>query len=179
MTVFDLIVLLAVVGCVLALVALGFFLLRRHWRSASRVSLALGSFLLLYTVVLVSVSLLSPQHILVMHQDHCFDDWCLSVERVVRQPSVGAAGAAPMIVTARGEFFLVTVRVSSRAKAIVQRAPDAQVYLLDGSHQRYGPSPSGQQALDATGLGGPLCPLADEEQVEKRTHPHHSPSNSG
>ena len=113
--------------------------------------MALGSFLALYAVALLSVSLLSPQHTLAMHQDRCFDDWCLSVEWVIRQSSVGAP---PMLVAARGEFYLVKVRVSSRAKAITQRAPDAQVSLLDASHQRYDPSPSGQQALDATGQGG-------------------------
>lgn len=92
-----------------------------------------------------------------MHQDRCFDDWCLSVERVRQQPSVGAA---PTIVTARGEFYLVTVRVSSQAKAVSQRALDAQVYLLDASNQLYDPSPTGQQALDATGQGGQ--PLSSE-----------------
>ncbi len=153
MTIFDLVFLLAVVGCLLALFAICYFLLRRQWRLARRVSLGLGSFMVLYTVVLLSVSLLSPQQTLSMHQDRCFDDWCLSVEQVVQQPSVGAS---PMIVAARGEFYLVTVRVSSRAKAINQRALDAQVFLLDASGQHYDPASSGQQALDATGQGGQL-----------------------
>lgn len=157
MTIFDLVLLLAVLGCVLALLSLFYFLLRSRWTLARRASLALGSFLVLYAVVLLSVSLLSPQHMLAMHQDRCFDDWCLSVDRVVQQPTVGAP---PKIVTARGEFYLVTVRVSSRAKAITQRALDAQVYLLDTSSQRYDPSPAGQQALDATGQGGQ--PLSSE-----------------
>jgi hypothetical protein len=157
MTVFDLVLLLAVLGCVFALFALCSFLLRRQWRRAGQVALALFSFLTLYTVVLLSVSLLSPQHTLAMQQDRCFDDWCLSVERVRQQPSVGAA---PIIVAARGEFYLVTVRVSSQAKAVSQRALDAQVYLLDASNQRYDPSPTGQQALDATGQGGQ--PLSSE-----------------
>ena len=157
MTVFDLVLLLAVLGCVLALFSLCYFLLRRQWTPARRVSLALGSFLVMYVVVLLSVSLLSPQHTLAMHQDRCFDDWCLSVERVVRQPTVGAS---PTIVAARGEFSLVTVRVSSRAKAVTQRALDARVALLDASSHRYDPSPSGQQALDATGQGGQ--PLSSE-----------------
>jgi hypothetical protein len=126
MTIFDLVLLLAVLGCVLVLVALFYFLLRRQWRRARHVSLTLGSFLVLYAVVLLSVSLLSPQHRLAMHQARCFDDWCLSVERVVQQPSVGAS---PTIVTARSEFYLVTVHVSSQAKAVTQRATDAQVYL--------------------------------------------------
>jgi len=151
MTIFDLVLLLAVLGCMLALFALCYFLLRRQWTRVRRVSLALGSLLVLYAVVLLSVSLLSPQHIFAIHQDRRFDDWCLSVERVVQQPSVGAS---PTIITARGEFYLVTVRISSRAKVITQRALDIQVYLLDASSQRYDPSPTGQQALDATGQGG-------------------------
>jgi hypothetical protein len=157
MMVFDLVLLLAVLGCVLALFALCSFLLRRQWRRVRRVAVALLGFLALYAFLLLSVSLLSPQHTLAMHQDRCFDDWCLSVERVRQQPSVGAA---PTIVAARGEFYLVTVRVSSQAKAVSQRALDAQVYLLDASNQRYDPSPTGQQALDATGQGGQ--PLSSE-----------------
>jgi hypothetical protein len=101
--------------------------------------------------VLLSVSLLSQEQVLAMHQERCFDDWCLSVERVVRQRTIGAS---PTIVAARGEFSLVTVYVSSRAKAITQRAPDAQVSLLDASGQRSDPSQAGQQALDARGQGG-------------------------
>jgi hypothetical protein len=126
-------------------------LLRRQWKRARYVSLTLGSFLLLYAVVLLSVSLLSQEHVLAMHQERSFDDWCLSVERVVEQPTVGAS---PTSGDARGEFSLVTVHVSSRAKAITQRAPDAQVSLLDASNQRSDPSPAGQQALDARGQGG-------------------------
>ena len=86
-----------------------------------------------------------------MHQNRCFDDWCLSVEQVVQQPIVGSA---PMLVRAQGVFDLVTVRVSSRARRVSQRALDAQVYLLDARRQRYNPDPAGQQALDASGHGG-------------------------
>ncbi|MBA2285692.1 MAG: DUF4352 domain-containing protein [Ktedonobacteraceae bacterium] len=151
MTIFDLVLILAVLGCVVALFLLGYFLLRRQWRRAKRILLALGSFLVVYTVLLLSVSLLSPQRVLAMHQDRCFDDWCLSVERVVPQSTVGNA---PMVVTAHGTFYLVTVHVSSRARGITQRALDAQVYLLDASNQRYDPDASGQQAIDATGQDG-------------------------
>jgi hypothetical protein len=157
MTIFDLVFLLAVLGCVLVLCSLFYFLIRRQWIQMRRVSLALGSFLVVYAVVLLSVSLLSPQRILTMHQDRCFDDWCLSVERVAQQPTLGSS---PSIVTARGEFYLVTMRISSRAKAITQRALDVQIYLFDASNQSYDPSPMGQQALDATGKGG--LPLSSE-----------------
>lgn len=86
-----------------------------------------------------------------MHQDRCFDDWCLSVERVVQQVTIGGS---PKVDTAHGTFYLVTIRVLSKARAITQRALDVQIYLLDKRNQRYNPDAAGQQALDATGQGG-------------------------
>jgi hypothetical protein len=151
MTIFDLVLILAVLGCVCALFALGYFLLRRRWAWAKCVLLGLTSFLILYAVVLISVSFLSPQRVLAMHQERCFDDWCISVEQVMQQSRIGVA---PTVVTAHGVFYLVTVRVTSHARAITQRALDVQVYLLDESNRRYDPSPNGQQALDAAGQGG-------------------------
>lgn len=151
MTISDLALILAVLGSALALCVVFFFLLRRQWRRASRIALALFACVALYAVVLMNVSLLSPQRVLAMHENRCFDDWCLSVERVVQQPTVGTA---PNIVSARGVYYLVSVRISSLAKAISQRAPDAQVYLLNAGGQRFDPSVPGQQALDATGQGG-------------------------
>jgi len=123
MTIFDFVLILAVLGCVVALFLLGYFLLRRQWRCVRRVLLALGIFLVLYTAILLSVSLLSPQRVLAMHQNRCFDDWCLSVERVAPQPTIGDA---PTVVAAHGTFYLVTVRVSSQARGVTQRALDAQ-----------------------------------------------------
>ncbi len=90
MTIFDFVLILAVLACVIALFLLGYFLLRRQWG----------------------------------------------------------------VVTTHGMFYLVTVRVSSWARGISQRALDAQVYLLDASNQRFDPDASGQRALDATGQGG-------------------------
>jgi hypothetical protein len=150
-TIFDLLLIFAFVGCVLGLLYLLYTLIRRQWVRARRVLLALAIFLVLYSAVLLGVSLLSPQRVLAMHQDRCFDDWCLSVERVVRQPTVGTS---PTVATARGQFYLVTVQVSSRARGISQRALDAQIYLLDARGQRYDPSPMGQRVLDTAGQGG-------------------------
>jgi hypothetical protein len=150
MTIFDLVLILAVLGCILALFSLGYFLLRRQWTWAKRITLGLVSFLVLYMILLLSVSFFSPQHVLAMHQERCFDDWCASVEQVIQQPGVGTAPT----VTAHGVFYLVTMRITSQARAITQRALDVQVYLLDATNQRYDPSPTGQQALDETGQSG-------------------------
>jgi hypothetical protein len=151
MTIFDLVFLIAVLGCVVAFIALFYFLMRRQWRWVRRVSLSLVSFLVLYTTALISVALLSPQHVVAMHEDRCFDDWCISAEQVLQRPKLGLTATSVM---AHGVFYLVTVRVSSRARGITQRALDVQVYLLDTKGQRYDPSVAGQQALDVSGQGG-------------------------
>jgi hypothetical protein len=135
----------------MALVSVGYFLVRRQQRQAKRVLLALAGFVVVYGAVLVTVALVSPQQVLALHQDRCFDDWCLSVEQVVQQPTIGLA---PTLVRAQGVFDLVTVRVSSRARRGSQRALDAQVYLLDASGHRYDPDPAGQHALAASRQGG-------------------------
>ncbi len=148
MTLFDGVFLLAVLGCVVALGAVCYALARRRWKLARRTLLILGSFLVLYTIVLLSVALLSPQRVLAGNQTRCFDDWCLGVERVVQQPAIGAVEAR------HGSFYLVTVRILSQARGITQRALDVQVYLLDAGGRRTDPDPVGQRALDASGQGG-------------------------
>ncbi|GCE28996.1 hypothetical protein KDA_44800 [Dictyobacter alpinus] len=149
MSIFDALLILTVLGSIVAIFTSGYFLLRRRWQRARRILLVLAISLVLYTLVLLSVALLSPQRILAMHQNRCFDDWCISVERSIKQPSIGTT------TTAHGTFYLVTVRVSSQARGITQRATDAQVYLLDAGGQRYDPDSNGQQALDATRQSGP------------------------
>ena len=157
MTIGDLVLILAVVGSVCSLGVLVVLLVRRRWGRARDTAVLLLSGILLYGVVLVSVALLSPQRVLFMQQNRCFDDWCLAVERVIQQPTIGVGSDS---VQAQGTFYLVTVRVSSQAKAVNQRALDVEVYLLDAANQRVDPSGAGQQAFDATGKGG--LPLSSE-----------------
>jgi len=151
MTISDLLLLITVFITVVALLGGASYLARRRWRPLRRILLALGVFLGSYAAVLVTVSLTSPQQVLGPHQVRCFDDWCLSLQRVARRRAVGRW---PHVATARGQFYLVTVEVSSRARGISQRAVDARVYLLDANGQRYDPDADARHALDATGGGG-------------------------
>jgi hypothetical protein len=161
MTIFDLLLILVFLGSLLAILALGYFSLRQQWSRARRVLTGLLSVLVIYTVILLTVSLLSPQRVFAMHQKRCFDDWCISVEQVVQQSSVGVA---PQTARAQGTFYLVTVQVSSQARGISQRALDVQAYLLDANNRRFDLSPVGQRALDSSGGGGlPLNSLLAPE----------------
>jgi hypothetical protein len=130
-------------GLLGALVALA----ARRRRLAGRLAIGLVAYLGPYALALVGVSLASPQQVLRLHQPRCFDDWCASVEGLEQRPDIGG-------VRSQGTFYLVTLRVSSRAKRITQRARDARVSLVDGSGRRYDPSPAGERALGAAGGAG-------------------------
>jgi hypothetical protein len=118
--------------------------LARKGAIAARLALGLAVYVVLYTLLLVGASLLAPQKVIPMHQDRCFDDWCVSVEQATRQGSIGVSQA-------QGEYWLVTLLVSSRARGITQRARDAAVYVLDERGTHYEPSSRGRQALEVAG----------------------------
>ncbi len=121
-------------------------LLRRR-RLAKLLATGLVIYAGVYAILLVSVSLLSPQRVLAIHEVRCFDDWCMAVEQVEQRPAIGS-------VHAQGSFYLVTLQVSSLAKRIRQRELDTAVFLVDERGVRYDPSPAGQQALEAAGQAG-------------------------
>jgi hypothetical protein len=147
MTISDLIFLFSVLLILLALASLLVALLARKARLARLIGMGIGAYLVLYALTLVIVSLASPQQVLGINEDRCFDDWCIAALDVKEQPAIGATRA-------QGEYAVVTMRVTSRAKGIRQRAVDAAIYLLDASGRRYDPSPEGQKALEEAGRAG-------------------------
>jgi hypothetical protein len=148
MTLPDLFFLFSVLLLLLALVSLLAVLVARKPALARCIALGASAYVILYALALVTVSLASPQQVLGMNQDRCFDEWCIAAASVQEQPAIGATHAQG------GEYALVTVRVSSRSKGTRQRAVDAALYLLEESGRRYDPSPSGQQALETANLAG-------------------------
>ncbi len=112
-------------------------------RSAAR----LAAFLGLYGAVLVAVSLATPQKRLPIGEPQCFDEWCIAIVGVARQPELGN-------VPAKGVFWVVTAKVSSRARGRRQRERAAFAYLTDGRGRRFDASPEGQAALERGGIAG-------------------------
>lgn len=143
----DLFLILAVFFITACLLGILFALAGRRWKLLSRLCLGLALFISFYAVLLIGFSLMSPQKVLAMHQMQCFDDWCASVEQVVQRTTIGP-------VHARGVYYLVTIRVTSQAKRISQRALDAAVFLLDEQGMRYDLSPQGQKSLETAGEAG-------------------------
>ncbi|HTT63946.1 MAG TPA: hypothetical protein VMG35_18975 [Bryobacteraceae bacterium] len=129
MTVFDLLFLL------LVLASLGTFLAAAVAALLGRGARALATLrkwglgALLYVAIVAAVGFFSPQKVLRPGDPWCFDDWCLTVERVTQAPAPPQAA------------YTVTLRIFSRARRVSQRAKGAWIYLIDRGGRRYPPEP--------------------------------------
>lgn len=122
MTIFDLLF-LALLPVLAVWLARAFYLTTQNeWRKARKAWLGLGAVAAVYMSIVVAASLVTPLKRLRMGEDQCFDDWCLGVARAVK---------------AKDGRYIVTLRVSSRAKRAKQREWDAGVRLVDGQGRRY------------------------------------------
>ncbi|MBU0494268.1 MAG: hypothetical protein KKA73_17090 [Chloroflexi bacterium] len=154
MAIFDLLLIIVVLAAVATLVAVVASALRGRLGLAVKLLAMYGICLALYLGVIVVVSLASPQRILTVGEDWCFDDWCMAVEevRLVRE-----LGQGEQIAQADGVFYVITLRLSNHARGRPQRASSAAVHLVDGHGQRYEVTPKGQGAFEAQ--WGPTAPL--------------------
>src|SRR5580698_3302887 len=89
MTIFDLVFLAAALATFVTLVTTAVYALRGRHAQALRILRNLGMCAAAYIVSGLAVSLFSPQHVIRVGDPWCFDDWCLSVEKV--NPTPGPA----------------------------------------------------------------------------------------
>lgn len=82
-----------------------------------------------YLGIVVLVSVFSPRRVLNVGDPRCFDDWCIAAESVSRKPAQA------------GISYIVTLRLSSRARRVSQRENGVIVYLTDDHGHRYDPTP--------------------------------------
>lgn len=141
MTIFDLLFLVLAPTALLTLLRALYLLVRGRRRQGLRVLKWLGASLAVYLGIVVAVALLTPRRVLAIGEDRCFDDWCVAVEQAAAASQIGSTAA-------QGKFYIVTLRVSSRALRVSQRAPDAAAQLEDGEGRTYYPSPAGQHAYE-------------------------------
>lgn len=147
MSLFDLLFLLCFAAAVITIGRIAYLALRGRFRAARTTFIRLLACVAAYMLVLIGVSLAEPRKEIPIGEARCFDDWCITVEQAARQKAIGAANAA-------GTFYVVTLRVSSRAKGSPQRETDIDVYLIDDRGRRIAISLSGQVALTQAGLAG-------------------------
>jgi len=127
---------------------------RRQWETTSRLSRFLGLFFAFYAVTLISVALALPRRFYAPGERRCFDDWCVTaLDAKVADGSI----AVPCQAYQGSRNWVATIEVTSDAKRIRQRAPDARAELEDQQGKRY------QPCAAALTLGtGPARLLSDE-----------------
>jgi hypothetical protein len=83
-----------------------------------------------YFAIAVAVAFLKPQRVISIGDPWCFDDWCLTVEKV--DQTVGPSQVS----------YSVKLRIFSRAQRVTQRANGVWIYLIDDRGRRYSPDPA-------------------------------------
>jgi hypothetical protein len=132
---------LVLLSATLALIAT---CLRRKWRLACSILLVLLIWLGVYLVMLLSVSLLTPQTVLAQRQERCFDEMCFSVTQVTARKtlSAGAQGQAAGSIS-----YLVTVQLRNASRRTAQKPDSPAFTLVDQQGNSYTPAPEAQQVL--------------------------------
>jgi len=129
MSVFDLLFLLALLASVVTLVVAAVSAIRGQRPRALRILRLYGACAAGYLASGMAVSFLRPQRIIPVGEPWCFDDWCLTVEKVSRTPAMAQVS------------YQVGLRISSRARRVTQRAKGAWIYLIDDRGRIYPPAP--------------------------------------
>ena len=154
MMIFDLLFIVVFLASVVTLAAAAVAALRGRRRRARSLLVGYGISVAIYLGAVVVVSLMSPQHVLAIGEDRCFDDWCVAVADVT---VLRELGQGQRVVKADGVFYVVTLRLANHARGRTQRASSAAVHLIDGSGQTYEVSQRGQEAYESEhGASAPL-----------------------
>lgn len=142
MTIFDLLFIAIFFATLATLFIAAFFAIRGQGPRAIRILRGYAICACAYLAIVILVSLFLPRRVLSVGDPRCFDDWCITVDNVIRKP------------TPAGISYNVTLRLSSRARRLSQRENGIVVYLTDNRGRRYDPIPDAS-AVPLNALLGP------------------------
>jgi hypothetical protein len=145
--IFELLFLLFVLATVLALIATIVLHMSRRHKVAYRTMVATAAAWVAYLAIVAAVSASTPQRVLGMNEDLCFDEICFAAVDFRVAPQLGPADRPTK---ASGIFSIVTVRVSSHSRGRTQSEGGLRARLWDGARY-YDASAVGQQAYLASG----------------------------
>jgi len=134
MTVFDLLFIALFLTSVATLLWAAVLVLGGRGARALRIFRAWAIGAAIYLGVVALTSIFWPRRVLSVGQPECFDDWCIGVDSFARTPGQGTI------------TYVVTLRLSSRARRAPQREQNVVVYLSDARGRRYNPAPAGAAA---------------------------------
>jgi hypothetical protein len=138
---FDLLFLALVLTTLIVLLAGLVQLARRRFGATGRLFLFYGLGLALYFSAVSAVGLTSPQRVVPMHEDRCFDEWCLAVTDLRVEDTLGGTKAS-------GVYYVIELRISNHARRQAQRAASAAIHLLDQQGRQYDLSSAGMLAFE-------------------------------
>jgi hypothetical protein len=151
LTLFDLLLILLVLGTAAAFVAAVVALALRRWTLVRRLAVSIVLVWAAYLGVGALVALKTPQHIMAIGEDRCFDEMCFAVTGWNRTTSTNAGKS----------FYSVEVRISNRSGGHAQREAGRTGVLIDRSGHVYKVSPAGMVAKSPA--GAPPYPGLDAE----------------
>ncbi len=123
-------ILALLIGAILLLVALA----TRHAGRAWKVARFLLGWLAVYTLLLLGFSVFSQTHYLNPGQERCFDEMCYSVKTLSVAHTLGTA---PHQLTAKGNFYILTVQLRSNAKRTAQIPSQPDLFIMDAAGKSY------------------------------------------
>jgi hypothetical protein len=121
------------------------FTLRRLFRGVLIAGGITGAWIIIYIIVLISISLAASPPILNLKQEHCFDEMCFSVLGSNLSKSLNG------ISSQHATFLTVEVQLRNAAKRSPQKPSNAIVYLVDESGHEWDISNIGQKAIGDNG----------------------------
>jgi hypothetical protein len=133
--IFDLLFITSFLATVAGLLTAAWSAVRGRGARAISILRGYGIGASVYFGIVVLASLFWPRRVLNVGDPQCFDDWCIAAENVSRKPAQARIS------------YIVTLRVSSRARRISQRENGVVVYLTDDQGRRYDPIPDESAVL--------------------------------
>ena len=151
MTVFDLALILLVLGTAVAVVVGVAALFFRRWKFAGQLLAGVIVVWIVYLGAGTVVAVRASQHIVPLGEDRCFDEMCFAVTGWNRTPSKNVGRS----------FYSVDVRITNRSRGRAQREIGRKGVLIDRSGRVYEVSEEGMRAFSP--VGGPPFPGLDAE----------------
>ena len=139
MTLYDLLLITLTFATVAALLTAATALILRRKLLAAQLLAATVAGWAIYLAAGAAVAVRTPQHIMSLGEDRCFDEMCFAVMGYNRTPSTVAGQSR----------YIVEVRITNRSRGRAQREIGRKGVLIDRAGRRYEPSRQGMHVLDA------------------------------
>jgi hypothetical protein len=143
MSLFDLLLILIVLSTAVGLVTVVIAALLRRWKLSLRILVGIVAIWAVYLAAGTGIALITPQRVMAIGEDRCFDEMCFAVMGFRRARTIESDPA----ISARGNYLIVDVRISNRSHGRAEREAGRKAVVLDQMGHVYEVSRQGQESL--------------------------------